>query len=358
MSKKNLPQLNAYRAIAALSVCGFHFNIDSFFHNDFAIGWFYQLFFALSGFVIYLNYHEKLTTIDLTKRFIKKRFLRTYPLHLFFLIIFVIIEAFKYFIFLSFEIEANNEAYSKNNLEHFFYNFLFIQHFGDYFSYNGPSWSVSIEWILYFTFGILIFLVNKNLFLKIILIYTLIFLFFFKDYYQSQLGLGGTLGGFYSFSLGCLSCYMYIKFNIDGNKFLFKIIFWFFYFYLFFELFFLKDLSNIPYMYSLLFGLLFFLTSYVRDNSMLYKVFFNPLLMLLGKLSYSIYLSHLFVFWSLTQVCRFVLKFPTKTDALGKNTVLDMSYMEANILCLVAYFFTFILSYFTFNYIEMKFYKK
>ena len=28
MTKKDLPQLNAYRAIAALSVCGFHFNID------------------------------------------------------------------------------------------------------------------------------------------------------------------------------------------------------------------------------------------------------------------------------------------------------------------------------------------
>ncbi len=63
MTKKNLPQLNAYRAIAALSVCGFHFNIDSFFHNDFAIAWFYHLFFALllqKNFLpfLFLDFHK------------------------------------------------------------------------------------------------------------------------------------------------------------------------------------------------------------------------------------------------------------------------------------------------------------
>jgi len=54
MNKHHYPQLDVFRALAALSVCAVHFNFDSFFYNHFANGLFVQLFFALSGFLFLL----------------------------------------------------------------------------------------------------------------------------------------------------------------------------------------------------------------------------------------------------------------------------------------------------------------
>ena len=84
MKNNHYYQLDVFRALAALSVCAVHFNFDSFFNNHFANGKFVQLFFALSGFVIYLNYHQKINNFIDLKFFIIKRFKRLYPLHLFF----------------------------------------------------------------------------------------------------------------------------------------------------------------------------------------------------------------------------------------------------------------------------------
>ena len=60
MNKSYLEQLDVYRALAALSVCAVHFTYDTVFTKYFAQGLFVQLFFTLSGFVICLNYIEKL----------------------------------------------------------------------------------------------------------------------------------------------------------------------------------------------------------------------------------------------------------------------------------------------------------
>ena len=103
----HIKQLDVFRALAALSVCAVHFTYESFFHKYFAEGIFVQLFFTLSGFVIFLNYSDKIKTLENFKNFIFKRFKRLYPLHLFFLILFVLLEFLKYFLNLKFGISPN-----------------------------------------------------------------------------------------------------------------------------------------------------------------------------------------------------------------------------------------------------------
>ena len=92
MKKKFLP-LETYRAFAALMIAAIHFDVNSpLVNHSFANGYFVHFFFCLSGFVIYFNYKDKIKNFENIKLFIKKRFLRLYPLHLFFLVLFLFIE--------------------------------------------------------------------------------------------------------------------------------------------------------------------------------------------------------------------------------------------------------------------------
>ena len=96
MSKKFLT-LETYRAFAALMIAAIHFDVNSpLVNHSLANGYFVQFFFCLSGFVIYYNYRDKIKNYTNIKIFIIKRFFRLYPLHLFFLLLFLFIEITKY----------------------------------------------------------------------------------------------------------------------------------------------------------------------------------------------------------------------------------------------------------------------
>ena len=351
---KYYPQLDVFRALAALSVCAVHFNFNSFFYKNIANGIFVQLFFTLSGFVIYLNYYNQINNTNELLQFLKKRFKRLYPLHLFFLIIFSIIEICKYYISIQHNLEANNKVFGNNNLINFFLNFFFLQHLSDEHSFNTPSWSISVEMMLYLSFGFFIFL-TKNKIIKIILIYIILFIIFFDNFYGKTLGAGAYLSGLYSFCIGVFACYIFLNKKNNLNNFYIQIIFLFLFFLFISEIFYLKKINK-NYYYSILFSLIFYISCLIEKKSIIANIIFNRFFTFLGKISYSIYLSHLLVFWVITQMLRFIFKYPT----INKNgkIILDLSYFEANLYTFIAYVFTIIFSYFSYKYIEIKFYKK
>lgn len=117
------------------------------FYNDggFAV----QYFFQLSGFIFFWLYYDKVKNKLISfKSFSIARFSRLYPLHFITLVICVLLQLVY--------IQQNNTTFVYDNFdfEHFLYNLLFIQNWGlsGGLSFNGPSWSVSVEILLYIAF--------------------------------------------------------------------------------------------------------------------------------------------------------------------------------------------------------------
>ena len=97
---KYFNQLESLRGIASILVVFFH--CDYFFYPVKHImllnkGYlFVDLFFVLSGFVIYINYYKKLTSFNSFKEFIILRLGRIYPLHALTTLLFLIVPVIEY----------------------------------------------------------------------------------------------------------------------------------------------------------------------------------------------------------------------------------------------------------------------
>ena len=111
-----------------------------------------QVFFALSGFVFFFNYYDHIASGGVSAyKFFVLRFSRLYPLHFVTLL---------YVAFLQFLFKAQTGqffVYPANDARHFVLNLLFIQQWGLKWewSFNGPTWSVSIEVLLYSLFFVI-----------------------------------------------------------------------------------------------------------------------------------------------------------------------------------------------------------
>lgn len=357
MQKSYLEQLDVFRAVAALSVCAVHFTYESIFHIYFKQALFVQFFFTLSGFVIYLNYHDQEFNILKIKNFMIKRFWRLYPLHLFFLIIFSSTELLRYFLAINYDFVFNREVFQLNNFSNFFLHLFFLQHYADKYSFNGPAWSISVEMFLYLSFAILFF-VNKKYFLTIPILFSILFFLFLNDFYGFSNSHEAFFSGFYSFSLGCIFCKIYLKNKELFKSKLYNIIYFILLVIFFAELFGYKILfkSNYHFIYSIFFGLIIYLSCFLDKNFLIYKLFFNNWFIYLGKISYSIYLGHLFVFYFLNNFLKYFIYSSEDTSRI--KSILKLSGIEANLYSLAAYILTIILASFTYRFIEVKYYKK
>lgn len=357
MNKKHINQLDVFRALAALSVCSVHFTYDSFFHNYFAQGLFVQLFFTLSGFVIAYNYHENLKNLKSFFNFSIKRFKRLYPLHLFFLILFLILEIIKYILVIKFDFKSNNIPFEFNNLKNFLFNIFFIQHFATEYNFNGPSWSISVEMMLYFTFGLLLLIFKNKFFLtSLYLAYVIYFYFFLNSYYGETLSIFAFYSGLYSFSIGCLFFLLYKKVNsLFRSKIFLDVIFYILLLIFLSEVLYFNSIEQKSF-YSIIFGLIFFYSCFLNENFFLFKIFFNKFLIFLGKISYSIYMSHLIIFFVFDNILKHGFKL--ETTILKGNTVLDLNTIEANLYTFFVYILVISFSSFTYKFIEMRYYKK
>src|SRR4051794_77871 len=147
--------LTSVRGIAAWWVVLFHFRNElpnEFFnttaHNVIAHGHLaVDLFFALSGFVIALNYADKLKIFTRVEyiRFLVMRFGRIYPLYLFMLLLFIINPLAIHFF------SSNHSLDSRYDPVAYLLSLALIQHWGFYnkLTWNIPAWSISTEWAAY-----------------------------------------------------------------------------------------------------------------------------------------------------------------------------------------------------------------
>jgi len=149
--------LDSLRGLAAVSVVLFHMTWTSplyplpFVRNGYLM---VDLFFVLSGFVIASAYGGRISSPQALGRFLWLRFWRLYPVHLVFLIVFVAVEVAKYVAEDRYGIHANHPALGPGWTWDLVANLLLVQGLTNRaLSFNGPSWSISVECAVYVMFA-------------------------------------------------------------------------------------------------------------------------------------------------------------------------------------------------------------
>jgi peptidoglycan/LPS O-acetylase OafA/YrhL len=210
--------LDALRGLAALCVVFCHWKyffffgkadgpIDltrmplySLFEPFYTNGWrAVDLFFCLSGFIFFWLYSDRVAERRISAwEFIVLRFSRLYPLHFATLIIAAVCQIVLMRVFGSFFV------YPNNSLLNFVFQALFLAGWGFTrgLSFNGPSWSISVEVLLYAVFFLLCFFRGNRWWLLI----PLALLSNPLDHWQNP----GVSRGFASFFVGGMAYYLFL----------------------------------------------------------------------------------------------------------------------------------------------------
>jgi peptidoglycan/LPS O-acetylase OafA/YrhL len=154
--------LESMRGIAAFTVVLMHMPpliptryVPGFIQNGFLM---VPFFFVLSGFVIHYNYFDSLRDRHGLREFLFLRLGRLYPVHFVFLLAWLGIEIGRYIAAHHYGLNApTTRPFRENSGVAFFENLFLVQALGfsnDSGTFNGPSWSISVEFYTYVIFAI------------------------------------------------------------------------------------------------------------------------------------------------------------------------------------------------------------
>lgn len=335
--KNRLEELDGLRGIFALLVVCYHFSqgpqFDPFgytsnfiFRHSFI---FVDFFFVLSGFVIAFSYSKRLSSTGSFIVFLKKRFIRLYPLLFYSVIIYIPLKA--YGIFVGFEF--NDGVYTVQNLIFETLDSLTFMNstpiLGSNEGMNPVSWSISAEMISYIYFGLIVLLFMKRHMIAIVLATIVTFIFFLQYGHLEVAGSLGFLRGILGFSLGVIINGLYQRVSYQFNKweipYLATLI----------MLFYLVDLEikqELILVFPFCFGLGVLIFS--RSDGLISKFLRIRAVQFLGKISYSIYLNHFLVLWVMYFFFWKVLKLEVS------ELVVWIGFMSTLVITIVYSFFT------------------
>jgi peptidoglycan/LPS O-acetylase OafA/YrhL len=180
--QNKINELESIRGIAALLVVIHHIPSWNAWFYDIAIlrnaSIMVELFFVLSGFVIFKAYSEKIQTGGDLIKFQFLRFGRLYPVHIIFLLALVLIEVLRYVAVHKLGISNPNRVpFEENNWSAFLMQIFLVQAFWPNetaITFNGPAWSISAEFYTYLIFGLIVLYLNK---VKLFVFYAIAILF-------------------------------------------------------------------------------------------------------------------------------------------------------------------------------------
>lgn len=333
--------LDSLRGIAAITVAIYHYtNDDGNFRNFLFIAHGYRFvdfFFVLSGFIIYMRYGQMVAFAE-QKVFLFKRLLRLYPLHFFTLVLFILFECVKFILYS--QGIFKNKPFTTNSPETIVTNLLLLQgivNSSKDFSWNYPSWSISVEMLNYLLFALINPLIARFrnaqrtiLLLTIALLAQFLLVFF--DVRPFKFVVSCTFG----FFLGCVTLQLHKSLSVSKGKSLL-----------------LVNLVEIMAVTGMVLAICFLPSKYDEILPFIYsavivvvanelgvvcKLLQHRALIWLGSISYSLYMTHALV------------------ANVMKVLVLNILKFNANAFDLTVPFFVAVvigLSYLTYTYIEL-----
>ena len=353
-SSTKIEELESVRGLAALLVVFFHIPKWNplleigIINNGYLM---VELFFVLSGFVIYKAYAKKIVSKKDLMRFQFLRFGRLYPVHLLFLIAYIFIEIAKFLAQEKFGITSvNSQPFVENNLIALFQQIFLIHAIGPTghaLTFNGPSWSISVEFFTYLLFGASILFVPKN---KDILFFLLALISLITLATQSTFGFGILVRCFAGFFIGCLTASITDKISIILPSYISSLIF-------LTILVFLQ--IKIPQKYDLM---IYFLSSaliasLVLSKKGMLKNFLNlKFLTWLGSISYAVYMSHSAIIWTINNIIRVIFKKPELI--IGGQSIPQLSEINTFIAGALIVTLVLLVSKLVFDFIEKPMRKK
>jgi len=359
---EKLLNLESLRGLAAVSVAFFHFDSGSHFNNVFVThAWLMvDFFFVLSGFVIALNYQNRIKSIHDLLVFQKKRLLRLYPLHLIMLMVFFGIEVVKYIAEIKFNLIANNRAFSVNDLGAFFANVTLLHNWTmTGLTFNYPSWSISAEFYTYALFGVIALLTIKSIRSFYIASVILVLLTGMALYSRGmEASITGPWRCIHSFFIGAITYGIYQRFNLRDrlrssftSLIMLSICIWL-------VILLGGQKTGLVITIPFIFAAAVLSLVATKTTSRINKVLSNSWLVYLGTISYGIYMIHAAVWWLYMQLMRFMFDFTTIVDIAGNRKVIIDNVFLADAISLSGIVLIIILAHFSYVFIETKFNKK
>lgn len=305
-SQTKIEELESIRGLAALLVVFYHIPkwnplLDiGIINNGYLM---VELFFVLSGYVIYNAYAYKIADKNELLRFQFLRFGRLYPVHLLFLLAFIVIEMAKYIAQSKIGITSpNTQPFKENNPTAIFQHLFLVQAIGptgNATTFNGPAWSISVEFYTYLIFGLLVlfFSKKKDLICSLIALSSLVLLasqttFGFNDLFK-------CLAGFF---IGCSTASCTKALKVDMPKYVSLFV-------LASIILFLQLKTSNRYDVAIYFLAAALIASLANSkNGYLNRILNLNMLTWLGSVSYALYMSHAAILWTANQVFRVILK--------------------------------------------------
>ena len=150
-----LPAMESARGLAAVAVVIFHFTAYPIYTqwrilpvSNAYLG--VDFFFVLSGYIIAKNYINRLCTLRDIRTFCLLRLARIWPLHLFYLLCFMILA------------QSRSVQWSAPDVLIQIAMVHSTPFAGDSHQFNPPSWSISAEWLCYIIFAAVVYLTGER----------------------------------------------------------------------------------------------------------------------------------------------------------------------------------------------------
>jgi peptidoglycan/LPS O-acetylase OafA/YrhL len=315
---RKINELESLRGLAALLVVFFHIpkwnsslNVG-IINNGYLM---VELFFVLSGFVIFNAYGNNIKSSRDLLRFQFLRFGRLYPVHILFVLIFLLIEIAKYMAQTNVgTIIPNSQPFRENSLTALIQHIFLVQAIGptgNHNTFNVPSWSISVEFYTYLIFGCIVLLAGKGSRHFIFLVIAAASVGMLAS--AATFGFEDILSGLGGFFMGCLTAAFVNNTTLKVSRVSSLILFFCIIAFLQFKTSKAYDVA----IYFLTAGLIGALV--LQKNGLLNSVLRLGIFTWLGAISYSLYMSHSAVEWIANQFFRVVLKVPEVIAVTGRS---------------------------------------